>query len=189
MSRICNKCGNTVEDNAAFCPSCGAPQEPVNNVPQQNNDVFNQPQQNYNNQQNQGFNFDDAKNSFNNAINNFSPKNADSKNLISICLGIAGLVFGIFGSLMFGLFFTVPALAMSIVSVVMAISVQKSTNNTKGTAALVIGIIAIVFGVIFFIGCAACSGYGGYGCYGCIGGSCKAQNDVNSALNSWSNWY
>ena len=49
MAKYCTKCGNSLEDNAAFCTKCGSPQGYVNYNKNYNN--YNQGNYSYNNQQ------------------------------------------------------------------------------------------------------------------------------------------
>lgn len=154
---FCPKCGQQVADGQAFCPSCGNP-------------MASQSQPNFNNQ------------------NNFyvSPQVKQS-NTISLVLGITGLSIGMIGGIMFGLFCSLPALAMGIVALLMAINTRKETNNAMGSGAMICAVLAIVFATIFTLGCLACrcGDIGSYSCYGLVGGTCKANNDVNNALNSF----
>ncbi len=178
MERFCTNCGQKVPDNSEFCTNCGAKV-----APQQQQQFQQAPQQNFGQQPQQGF-YNQNQNSQNNQ-NNIDPQ-AKSKNSLALALSIASLCLGIIGSLLFGIFLSLPSLAAGIFGVITAIDVKKRTNNALGQGAFVIGIIAIVFSAIFTIGCSTCSsGYGGYACYGCVGGTCKASNDISNVYDDY----
>ncbi len=105
-----------------------------------------------------------------------------SKETLGLLLAIASLIVGVFGSIFYGLFLSIPAAIAGIVAAIIAVDVKKSTNGQKGTSIMVVGIIGIIVSIFFSIGCSACASeyVGEYGCYGCAGGSCKAKNDVKA---------
>ena len=108
-------------------------------------------------------------------------------NTLSIILGVVGLVIGILGGILFGFIPALIGLGMGVAATIMGINTKKATNQQVGNAGFILGLLAIIFGAIFFIGCLACGGCSAsYGCWGCVGSSCKANNDVNSALSDLS---
>ena len=73
-----------------------------------------------------------------------------------LVLGIVGLVFSFIGG-----WFSILALPMAIVGLVLSVSGKKALAAAGqpaglGTAGLVIGIIAVVFSGIFFFTCGVC---------------------------------
>ncbi len=97
----------------------------------------------------------------------------------STCLvfGIIGLVLSTFGAICFGVYCSIPGLALGLVGLIMSINVKKQTMNQQGNSAFVVSLLAIIFAALFTIGCAACD-IGGYGCKGIVGGSCSAVSDA-----------
>ncbi len=171
MDRFCANCGQKLADNSDFCANCGTKVTIQQQQPQQQQ-YQQAPQQNFGQQPQQGYgqgNFNQNNNS------NMNPQ-VKSKNSLAMALSIVGLVLGIIGSMMFGIFLSLPSLAAGIIGVIMGIDVKKKSNNTIGQGAFVIGILAIVFSSIFTIGCSAMEGYG---CYGCVGGACKVTNEID----------
>lgn len=107
-----------------------------------------------------------------------------TSNTVSIILGVVGLVFGILGGILFGFIPALLGLGMGVAAAVIGINTKKATNQQVGNVGFILGIIAIIFGAIFFVGCLACGACSAsYGCWGTVGSSCKASNDINSALS------
>lgn len=171
MATFCSKCGQPVEDGIAFCANCGtpvqaaAPQQPQFQQPQ-----FQQPQ------------FQQAP-----QMGGQAPKHP--KTTLATLMGVAGLVLGTLGAILFGVIAAAIGLALGVVGAIFAVTIKKETNNTQGGGVMVLAILAIVFGAVFAIGCLAC----GYGVYGWATISCavkSAMSDFESELSSaLSGWY
>lgn len=109
-----------------------------------------------------------------------------------IALGIASIVLGVLGGILFGIFGAGLGLIVGIVAIVLGINEKKNAGEgaANSNAGFICGIIGAALSVVFFAGCGICgltenASYGtkGYTCYGCIGGSCMINNDVNGAMN------
>lgn len=215
MEKFCTKCGQKLAENATFCTSCGnkveaqgqpvpnqstytAPNQTTYTTPNQN--MYSNPNPNTNTNTNpyggtptpNPYGGAPTPNMYGGAPNpNMYPNqnanpNAVSNNSLATALSIVGLVLSILGAWLFGVFLSIPALILGVVSVIMAVNIKKATNNAKGTPAMVCGILAIVFAAVFTIGCMSCTKYG---CYGLVGGSCKAASDVEGVYSDYSNWF
>ena len=78
------------------------------------------------------------------------------KAIAGMVLGIVSIVFGFLGA-----WFSILALPMAIVGLVLSVSGKKALAAAGqpaglGTAGLVVGIIAVVFASIFFFTCGVC---------------------------------
>lgn len=130
---LCNNCGATIDEESAFCKSCGAKlKDSIENT--QNNSANE--------------NVDRSVPLFDNQdYNNLTQSNQGQKSTLSIVLGIIGIVLvflnyfpGIPVLHLVGLGFGIGAITTGIK--------HNSLHYSGTTAGIVLGIIAVVFGVI-----------------------------------------
>lgn len=152
-----------MEDNATFCPNCGAPAG--QQAPQQ--PQFQQPQ------------FQQAPQQFN------APSGKHPKEGLSIIFGIIGLVLAVLGGILFGFIASLIGLACGVFAAILAVNIKKETNNVRGGAQLVVAILAIAFGAVFVIGCLAC----GYGVYGVATISCAFQSALGDYADAFGSFF
>lgn len=187
MDNYCSKCGQKLVEHSRFCTSCGAKiltteegipsQTTQQTPPQQNQMKSSQPMNQMYNQQPQNYN------QYNGYQQNcMIPRNVSSKNSLALGFSIVALVLAILGSILFGIYLSIPSLVLAFVSIVMSVDVKKRSNGILGQSALVIAIIAIVFAVLFTVGYLVFDTTG-YGKYGWIGGYYKAYYDYSYGLD------
>ena len=98
-------------------------------------------------------------------------------------MAVAGLVLGIVAIVLslFGGWFSIIALPIAIVGLVLSIIARKKQPSGVATAGLVIGIIAVVITAIFFFTCGIC--------VLCVASAIEeaAGGDIENALNDIAN--
>ncbi len=184
MDRFCSKCGQRLMEQSRFCTSCGAPisttedgahSQPKQQIPHQSQMNSSQAMNQMYEQQPQSYN------SYHGQIHNI-PQNISSKNALALAFSIVAIVLAVLGSILFGIYLSIPGMILAIVSTVMAVDVRKRSNGVLGQAALAIGIIAIVFASLFTIGFLIFDTTG-YGKFGWIGGYYKSYQHYNNTID------
>lgn len=197
---FCRNCGKEIPNGAAHCPYCGvalvapqpapqqrpqpAPQPVPQPRPQQASQGYGQQAQGYGQQSygQQGYAQQPRREQPRKSSGNYGPIDP-----IGLILGIVSLVFGVIGSILFGIIPGFIGLAAGIVGLIFGIKVRKLSNGGKGTAAFVMSLIGIILSVIFSISCLACGEScfdNPYSKYGCVGGSCMMKRDVDNFSNN-----
>ena len=184
MDKFCSKCGQRLMEHSRFCTSCGAPISTTEESEhsQSNQQIPHQSQMNGSQAMNHMYEQQpQSYHSYHGQIHNI-PQNVSSKNSLALAFSIVAIVLSVLGSILFGIYLSIPSMILSIVSVVMAVDVRKKSNGVLGQAALAIGIIAIVFASLFTIGYLIFDTTG-YGKYGWIGGYYKSYHDYNNTID------
>lgn len=196
---FCPKCGVTVEEGRAFCPSCGSPMSnPTPYYGQQS--MYNQQSGYGQNGYNQGYGqqpygqqggygqypYNQAQQPAGQGSNSILPGFGLGMGITSIALSFPLAIF-------WGILVAIPGIVFGTIGMVFGI-VSKNKYK-KGTGALVTGIIGLALSCFFTIGC---FGISCPACYsskydrtvanylkcGAVGGTCLAASDAVSGYYS-----
>ena len=149
---FCEKCGYNFPEGVQFCPSCGHPVKAA--VPYQNRQAQPQSlsyqvpaQQQYQAQPYQML----PQQQY------YDTRKIDNLDTASFVLGISSILASAIGLVGFLAVLLAPfAIAASIVGLVFAIKVRKTTNRQKGLAGLILNIIGLVCAALVLMSCVAC---------------------------------
>ena len=149
---FCEKCGYNFPEGVQFCPSCGHPVKAA--VPYQDRQAQPQAlsyqvpaQQQYQAQPYQML----PQQQY------YDTRKIDNLDTASFVLGISSILASAIGLVGFLAVLLAPfAIAASIVGLVFAIKVRKTTNRQKGLAGLILNIIGLVCAALVLMSCVAC---------------------------------
>ena len=149
---FCEKCGYNFPEGVQFCPSCGHPVKAA--VPYQDRQAQPQAlsyqvpaQQQY---QAQPYQMPPQQ-------LYYDTRKIDNLDTASFVLGISSILASAIGLVGFLAVLLAPfAIAASIVGLVFAIKVRKTTNRQKGLAGLILNIIGLVCAALVLMSCVAC---------------------------------
>ena len=149
---FCEKCGYNFPEGVQFCPSCGNPVKSA--VPYQDRQAQSQAlsyqvpaQQQYQAQPYQML----PQQQY------YDTRKIDNLDTASFVLGISSILASAIGLVGFLAVLLAPfAIAASIVGLVFAIKVRKTTNRQKGLAGLILNIIGLVCAALVLMSCVAC---------------------------------
>ncbi|MBO7600796.1 MAG: zinc ribbon domain-containing protein [Lachnospiraceae bacterium] len=149
---FCEKCGYNFPEGVQFCPSCGHPVKAA--VPYQDRQAQPQAlsyqvpaQQQY---QAQPYQMPPQQ-------QYYDTRKIDNLDTASFVLGISSILASAIGLVGFLAVLLAPfAIAASIVGLVFAIKVRKTTNRQKGLAGLILNIIGLVCAALVLMSCVAC---------------------------------
>ena len=162
---FCEKCGYNFPEGVQFCPSCGHPVKAA--IPYQDRQAQPQalsyqvpaqqqyqaqpyqmpPQQQY---QAQPYQMPPQQ-------QYYDTRKIDNLDTASFVLGISSILASAIGLVGFLAVLLAPfAIAASIVGLVFAIKVRKTTNRQKGLAGLILNIIGLVCAALVLMSCVAC---------------------------------
>ena len=149
---FCEKCGYNFPEGVQFCPSCGHPVKAA--VPYQDRQAQPQAlsyqvpaQQQYQAQPYQTL----PQQQY------YDTRKIDNLDTASFVLGISSILASAIGLVGFLAVLLAPfAIAASIVGLVFAIKVRKTTNRQKGLAGLILNIIGLVCAALVLMSCVAC---------------------------------
>jgi len=147
----CSKCGKIIFFDSKFCKNCG------NQINNENNDILNHETID--------------------GLNSYTPNYNKTFDFLSLAFGLASVILGFLGSILFGVPVSITSLLLGIAGIVLSINVRTTSHETKGKIAFYISIIGVVLSIIMMIGCFAygsctCSSCNILGQYGIIGRSC-----------------
>lgn len=170
---ICNHCGNYMEDNSNFCPSCGARPEPS---PQQNPEYapmsqpYSDPATNqpvYNQPSYDPYNINPG---YNPAQPGMMPNGeipGKGQGTASLILGIVGILGSSLCNCLCGCIGGAPGLICAIIGLIMGIQAKNKataagTTNSQANVGFILSIVAIALFVVVSIINAILGGTGFY---------------------------
>ena len=102
-----------------------------------------------------------------------------------LVLGIFSLIFAVVGAPIFGIYFTLSAIVLGIVGIILSCIGKKKANGKKGTGGFVMSLLGLIFGVIFSTGCIVCGemANSSFVSKGCVGGYYEAKSSLKKYKN------